>query len=131
MSTKTLVVVGIILAVGLIGGAITFFRAGSMMQPAEITSKGLASVRKSGLTFYGLFMPILTGVIAFYVFRFMNARWPASAETNFLLLAIVIAVVFTVMAAVVFKMRGFVELTALHILYVAGFGWLMPRLLAL
>jgi hypothetical protein len=46
-----------------------------------------------------------------------------------LILVVVVAAVFTVIAAVVFKMRGFVELTALYVLYVAGFGRLMPRLL--
>jgi len=49
----------------------------------------------------------------------------------FLFLAIGIAVLFTVLAAVVFKMRRFVELTTLHILYAAGFGWIMPKLLTL
>jgi hypothetical protein len=71
------------------------------------------------------------GFISFYVFRFMNTRWPASAETSLLWLAIGIAVLFTVMAAVIFKMRGFVELTFLHILYVAIFGWLMPKLIVI
>jgi hypothetical protein len=74
-------------------------------------------------------MPVLVGIITFYVLRFMNARWPATAETSLLWLAIVIALLFTVMAAVVFKMRGFAELTALHVLYVGSFGWLLPRLL--
>jgi hypothetical protein len=36
----------------------------------------------------------------------------------------------SIMAAVVFKMRGFVEFTALHVLYVAGFGWIIPMLWA-
>lgn len=82
-------------------------------------------------TDYGVFMPFLVGLISFYVFRFMNTRWPASAETSLLWLAIGIAVLFTVMAAVIFKMRGFVELTFLHILYVASFGWLMPKLIVI
>lgn len=84
---------------------------------------------RSSVIFYGLFMPVLVGIITFYVLRFMNARWPATAETSILWLAIVIALLFTVMAAVVFKMRGFAELTALHVLYVGSFGWLLPRLL--
>jgi hypothetical protein len=130
MSSKFLILIGVIVAVGVIGGAIAYWRAESLSQPADLSAKGLASIRRSSLTFYGLFMPVLVGVISWYVFRFMSARWPASVETSFLLLAVGIAVVFTLMAAVVFKMRGFAELTALHVLYVAGFGWLMPTLMA-
>jgi hypothetical protein len=51
-----------------------------------------------------------------------------SAQTNYLLLAVGIGVVLTILSALVFKMRGFVEFTALHVLYIAGFGWMMPRL---
>jgi hypothetical protein len=39
------------------------------------------------------------------------------------------ALVFTVLAAIVFRMRGFAEFTALHVVYTVGFGWVMPRLL--
>ena len=34
----------------------------------------------------------------------------------------------TILAAVVFKMRGFVEFTVLHVAYVAALGWIMPML---
>jgi len=74
-------------------------------------------------------MPILVGVISFFVFRSIHTRWRGSADMSFLFLAIGIAVLFTVLAAVVFKMRGFYELTSLHIFYTAGFGWVMPMLL--
>jgi hypothetical protein len=131
MSSKTLILIGLIVSVGVLGAAIAYFRTASMADPVEIGSKGLSSVRRSSLVFYGVFMPVLFGVISFFVFRFMSARWPVTVESSFLILAVVVAVVFTAMAAVVFKMRGFVELTALHVLYVAGFGWLMPRLLTI
>jgi hypothetical protein len=38
---------------------------------------------------------------------------------------------FTTLAALVFKMKGFAELTALSMFYVAGFVWVMPKLLTL
>lgn len=41
-----------------------------------------------------------------------------------------LGLLFTVTAAVVFKMRGFVELTVVHLLYISSFGWLLPRLVA-
>jgi hypothetical protein len=130
MSKNFLTLLAIIAAIGVVSAILVYIRAGSLTSPADIAAKGLAAVRRSSVLFYGLFMPILVGVITFYVLRFMNARWPATAETNILWLAIGVAVVFTVMAAVVFKMRGFAELTALHVLYVGSFGWLLPRLVA-
>ena len=60
----------------------------------------------------------------------MLVRYPANPQTMFLSLAIGIGVVLTVLAAVVFKMRGLVEMTTLHILYIARFGWLIPVLWA-
>ena len=45
-----------------------------MASPADIASKGLAAARRSSVIFYGQFMPILVGIITFYVLRFMNAR---------------------------------------------------------
>ena len=73
-------------------------------------------------------MPVLVGLISFYVYRGMLVRYPANPQTTFLYLAIGIGIVLTVLAAVVFKMRGFVEMTTLHILYIAGFGWFIPAL---
>jgi hypothetical protein len=75
-------------------------------------------------------MPILVGIISFYVYRGMLVRSPLAAQTTFLFLAVGIGIGLTVLAAVVFKMRGFVEITSLHILYIAGFGWLLPILWA-
>lgn len=131
MSKNIIVLVGVIIAVGVFSAVIAYFRAANLATSDEIASKGLSSIRRARVSFYGVFMPFLVGSISFYVFRFMNTRWPASAETSLLWLAIGIAVLFTVMAAVVFKMRGFVELTFLHILYVASFGCLMPKLIVI
>jgi type IV secretory pathway TrbL component len=64
------------------------------------------------------------GLISFFLYRFIQARSPDSAQTTFLFLAIGLVVVFTVLAAVVFKMRGFIEMTILHLVYAAGFGWI-------
>ncbi len=130
MGKNILILVVIMIAVGLISAALAYFRAGSIAIPGEVAAKGLAAVRKGMLTLYGIYMPVLVGVAALFVFRYMNTRWPASAETNFLGLAVGLAVVLTIGAAVFFK-RGIVEFALIHILYTAGFGWLMPKLLSL
>ena len=73
-------------------------------------------------------MPVLVGLISYYVYRGILARSPDTAQTIFVSLAIGIGIVLTVLAAVVLKMRGFLEMTTLHLLYIAGFGWFTPML---
>jgi hypothetical protein len=131
MSKNILVLIGVIVAVGIVSAFISYFRTSSLSTPDEIAAKGFSAIRRDRVSFYAVFMPILVGVISFFVYRFMHTRGPASAESSFLFLAIGIAMLFTVLAAMVFKMRGFVELTTLHILYAAGFGWAMPKLLTM
>jgi hypothetical protein len=128
MSKNTLILIGVMLAVGLISAVLTYTRTEKMASPADIASKGLAAIQKGNVIFFGLFMPILVGPISYYVYRSLLARSPDSAQTTYLFLAVGIGIVFTILAAVVFKLRGFVEFTALHVLYIAGFGWIMPRL---
>jgi hypothetical protein len=130
MNRNLLLVIGMIVALGLISAVLTYFRSEKMTPPADLAAKGLAAAQRGNAVFFGVFMPVLVGVIAFFVYRGMLARSPDTVETSFLLLAIGVAVVLTIMAAVVFKMRALAEFTTLHILYVAGFGWLLPRLLA-
>jgi hypothetical protein len=130
MNKNWLVVFGVIVVVGFVSALLTYIRSEKMASPADIASKGLASVQKGNLIFYGIFMPVLVGLISFYIYRGMLVRYPANPQTVFLALAIGIGVVLTVLAAVVFKMRGFVEMTTLHILYIAGFGWIIPLLWA-
>ena len=129
MSKNVYILIGVMLVIGLISALLTYIRTEKMASPADIASKGLAAVQKGNLIFFGLFMPALVGPIAFYVYRSMLARSPDGAQTAYLLLAIGIAIAFTILAALVFKMRGFVEFTALHIFYAAGFGWIMPKFL--
>jgi hypothetical protein len=131
MSKNIFILIGVMVVVGLISALLTYIRSDKMAPPAELASKGLAAIQKGNVIFYGMFMPILVGAIAFFVYRGMLARSADTAQTTYLLLAVGIAIVFTILAAVVFKMRGFVELTTLHLLYVAGFGWIMPKLLAI
>jgi cytochrome c biogenesis factor len=129
MSKNIFILIGVMAVVGLISALLTYFRTEKIASPADIVSKGLAAVQKGNVIFFGLFVPVLVGTIAFYVYRSMLLRSADTAQTMYLLLAVGIAIVFTVLAAVIFKMRGFVEFTALHIFYVAGFGWIMPKLL--
>lgn len=131
MSKNAYILIGVMLVIGLISALLTYIRTEKMASPADIASKGLATVQRGNVIFFGLFMPVVVGPIAFIVYRSMLARSPDVAQTTYLFLAIGIAIVFTILAALVFKMRGFVEFTALHIFYVTGFGWMMPKLLSM
>lgn len=130
MNKNLLVLIGVMVVVGLISALLTYLRAEKMSPLADITSKGVAAVQKGNIVFFGVVMPLAVGIIAFFVYRGMLARSAATAPTTFLFLSIGIAIVLSILAAVVFRMRGFVELTALHVLYVAGFGWIIPMLWA-
>lgn len=131
MSKNTFILIGVMVVIGLISAVLTFIRSDKMAPPAELAAKGLAAIQKGNVIFFGIFMPILVGSIAFFIYRGMLARSAGTAQTTYLLLAAGIGIVFTFLAAVVFKMRGFAEFTALHVLYVAGFGWIMPKLLTI
>ena len=126
MSKNWFVLFGVILAIGIVSALFTYVRSEKMAPTSEIASKGLAVVQRGNLIFYGIFMPVLVGLISFYVYRGMLVRFPANPQTVFLALAVGIGIVLTILAAVVFKMKGFFEMITLHILYVAGFGWLVP-----
>ena len=129
MSDNMQALVGVIVVIAVLSALLVAWRAESMANTDDLARRGVGPVRRDAVLFYGLFLPIVVGVITYYVYRWMDGRWPDSAQLYVLLLAVVIAVVFTVMAAVVFKMRGFAEFVALHILYVVGFGAVLPRLL--
>ena len=131
MSKNIFILIGVMVVIGLISAMLTYIRTEKMSSPADLASKGLAAVQRGNVIFFGLFMPLLVGPIAYFAYRNMFASSSDSVETTYLLLAVGIAIVFTVLAALVFKMRGFVEFTVLHVLYVAGFGWIMPRLLTM
>lgn len=128
MSKEWQITIGIMFVVAAVSAALVYWRAESFAKPEELVEKGLATYRQQQVTFYGLVMPIAVGLIAFYVFRTLENRSPDSAEQTLLLLAVGIAIVFTIMAAVVFKMRAFYEFAFLHVVYAAGFGWIMPLL---
>jgi hypothetical protein len=129
MSRPITVLVVMMIGIGLVSGLFGYWRAQSFSSPDELATKALSTIRRDRLIFYGLFMPVLVGIISYFVYNWMKARWSGSGESAFLVLAIATALVLTVLAAVVFRMRGFAEFTALHVLYTVGFGWIMPRLL--
>lgn len=114
--------------VGVISALLTYIRTERMAAPAEIASKGLAAVQRGNIVFFGLFMAHLVGPIAYFVYRGMLACSADNAQTSYLFLTVGIGVVFTILAALVFKMRGFIAFIALHVLYIVSFGWIMPRL---
>lgn len=129
MSENMQALVGVIVVIAVLSALLVAWRAESMAQPGDLEKRGLGAVRRDAVLFYGIALPVVVGVITYYVYRWMNGRWPDDAQTYILLLAVAIAVIFTAMAAAVFKMRGFAEFVILHVLYVIGFGAVLPRLL--
>lgn len=119
-------VVIVIVAVALVSGVYAYWRAGALVSPQTIAEKGLAVARRDNAIFYAL-VSIVIGAIGFFVFRGMLRSAPEAAQGRFLLLAAGIGAVFEIIAAIVFKMRGIVDFTVLHLLHIAGYGWLLPR----
>jgi len=130
MNNRLLILIGLMVGLGLVSAILTYLRADKMSPLTDLATKGVAEVRKGNIIFFGVFIPVLFGPIAYVIYRTILTRSPDTAQTWFLALAIGMAIVLTVLAGVVFKMRGFVEFLVLHILYTAGLGWWMPRLLA-
>jgi hypothetical protein len=130
MLRHVFVLVGLLAVVGSLSAVLTYIRAGNMSPLTDIRSKGLATVQKGNLLFFGIEIPLLVGVITFFVYHGMLARSAATVHGTFLLLAVGIGIILTILAAVVFKMRGLAEFVLLHIMYVVAFGWIMPMLWA-
>ena len=129
MDKNFLNIVAIVIVIAVVSALLVYWRAEHFGAVDDIAERGLSTVRREAVLFYGV-LPLFFGGIAWFAYKYMYNQSPENAATNFLLLALAIGVVFTVMAAVVFKMRGFSEFVALHILYAAGFGWVLPRVLA-
>jgi hypothetical protein len=126
MSQSLPSVVVLIVGLALVSSIYTYFRAGVLASPDQVSSKGLAAARRNTAVFYA-FVAILVGVVSFFVFRGMVNASPESATSQFLLLAIGIGVVLELLGAVIFKLRGLADLTVLHILHITAYGWLLPQ----
>lgn len=127
MPRSLLSIAVLIIAVALVSAIYTYIRANVIAAPDQIASKGLPAASQDTAVFYA-FVAVLVGVIGFFVFRGMLHSSPDSASRNFLFLAVGIGIVFEIMGAVIFKMRGLADLTLLHLLHIAGYGWLLPRI---
>jgi hypothetical protein len=115
----------LILVLSLASAAYTYFRAGALASADQIAAKGLASASRDTAIFYAG-VAMITGIIAYFVFRAMFNAAPEVAPSRFLWLALGIGVVLEIMAAAVFKMRGILEFTVLHAAHIVGLGWLLP-----
>lgn len=128
MSKNLYVLGGVMIVLAAVSALITYFRAGTMSPPNDIATKGLAAIQRGNVLFFGVFMPLITGWISYRVWLSMQAKYGVAAQSKYLVLAIILGVIFSIMAALVFKMRGFWEFFVLHAIYVIGLGWLMPLL---
>ena len=76
MNKDLLVLIGVMVAVGILSALITWFRAEKMSPASDLASKGLVAVQKNNVVFFGIFMPILVAAIGFFIYRGMLARSP-------------------------------------------------------
>lgn len=126
MSRNNIVYWVTVFTIALISAILVYVRSGYMASSDQLKKQGLAAVQRESVIFYGVFMPLVTGFFALKTYHSFLAKYGSGANWNYLLLAASMAIGFTVLAALVFKGRGFVEFTVLHIVYAAGFGWIMP-----
>jgi len=117
----------LILIVAAISGVYAFLRAATLTMPDQLAAKGLERARWDTAVFY-VGVAVVVGILGTFVFGWMGGATSPNAPRSFLLLALGIGVALEIMAAVVFKMRGLADFTALHIVQIVGFGWLLPML---
>ena len=125
MSTSLVRLVVLILAVTLLSGVYAYFRASTLTTLDQLAAKGLDRARWDTAVFFGG-VALVVGILGVLVFRWIGEAGSADPQRTFLLLAVGIGVVLEIMAGVVFKMRGLADFTALHIVQIVGFGWLLP-----
>lgn len=123
----------VILPVTLLSGGLTYWRAEPLTEEktAEASSEE-PEISATVLTFAAVAFSIIFGLIAAALYTWMIGRWPATAFNVYLGLAIGLTIFFSVAAAIVrpaAKMSGVPECIALHILFGAGYGWLLPLLI--
>ena len=119
--------------VGILTAAIVLIRGKNFASAAEISAKGLLGA--SLQTAFGYLVgAVIFGAIAVFTYQWMAGRWPENIKDLFLKLAVGLGIFFTILAFVVcplIKLNRAPEFTAMHLIWVAGFGWLMPTLLKL
>jgi hypothetical protein len=116
-------IVGIALVTALIEGFVPF-------SAEEAAGGGFHAGRVVGF-FIGF---IVSGVIAVGVYRWMGVRWPDRVESLYLTVAVVLGVVFTVVALVMRRVVGNwtapVLWTVMNVIWVLAYGFVLPRVMA-
>lgn len=133
MFKNLLTALTVILPITLLSGGLTYWRAEALTEEktAEASSEE-PEISATVLTFAAVAFSVIFGLIATALYTWMIGRWPATAFNVYLGLAIGLTIFFSVAAAIVrpaAKMGGVTECIALHILFGAGYGWLLPLLI--
>lgn len=115
----------IVLLMTAVSAAYAYFRTQSFGSLDLIAAKGVEAARRDNAVFYAA-VSIVVGVIGFFVLRYLVARSGDAANLQYLYLALGSGIGLEVLAAMVFRMRGLVDFTVLHLAYIAGYGWLFP-----
>jgi hypothetical protein len=103
---------------------IAVFRSEGMANLDVLAKRGLAVIKRENIIYFGLVMPVVVGLVSYYVYR----RWYISEPQHFLILAICIGIGLSILAAVFYK-RALIDFSILHVVHIFFFGWLMPLLL--
>lgn len=122
----------VILPVALLSGGLVYWRAEPLTEQDEIKSEAVPTPGKPNpkkFTFAVLALGVMAGLLISVLYIWMAGRWPDTAPKVYLWLAIGVTIVLSVAVAFVrpmLKMGGVPECIALHILWGAGYGWLLP-----
>ncbi len=123
----------VILPVTLLSGGLTYWRAEPLTEEQTVeTSSKEPEIGATTLTFAAAVFSVIFGLITTVLYTWMVGRWPGTAFNVYLGLAIGLTIFFSIAAALVrpaAKMSGVPECIVLHIVFGAGYGWLLPLLI--
>ena len=118
----------VIIPFSLLTAGLAAWRAKRFVTADVAAERGMQNVRKT-LFFNWLGISVVFGVVAYFVHAWMATRYGAKTDALFLELAIALGLIFSTMAFALkraLRIRPLVEYLLIHILWVIGFGWLLP-----
>ncbi len=123
----------VILPVTLLSGGLTYWRAEPLTEEKtpEASVKG-PEISATTLTFAAVAFSVIFGLITTALYTWMVGRWPGTAFNVYLGLAIGLTILFSIAVAIVrpaVNMGAVPECIVLHVLFGAGYGWLLPLLI--
>jgi hypothetical protein len=121
MQKNALELLGSFVIVAVISIVLVYFRSEGMTTAEILAKRGLGTIKRENIIFFGLVMPATVCLISYFVYR----RWYVGQPIHFLFLAIGMGIVLSIMAAIFYR-KAFYELALLHVIHIFFFGWLLP-----